>query len=1388
MLIRLLMPLLALLASSSLAAPLKPEEVPEPLKPWVDWVLHDQQQAFCPLRFNNRGARLCHWPSRMELSVGDRGGDFRLELSQHAPGWIQLPGDGPRWPMNVTANGQGIATQSRNKLPSVWLEPGRYTLEGRFEWNTRPESLRVPRDTGLVKLRVSGVEVRHPQRDERDQLWLGKKARDTPTKANRLALRVFRLIDDDIPMQVNTRIEIDVGGEVREEVIGPALLSGQVPLDLEGPLPVRIEDDGRLRLQMRPGRWTVNLISRSRSSVESLPVSLPAAPWPQQEIWSLRAHHDLRVVEPEGLTPTDPRQTGVTPQWHSYPAFIANNGDSLTLKQTRRGSPDIEPDRLQLSRQLWLDFDGSGYTVQDSLSGSLAQTWRLSTRPAIALGRVAVDGTPQLITRHEDQIGVEVRHGQLQLAADGRIESRPANLPVGGWKTDFQSVNATLHLPPAWRVFAAPGVDRVPGTWLSNWTLLDLFLVLVTTIAAMRLFGWPTAVLTLVTLTLTWHVHKAPGYVWLNLIAALALLRALPKSFESQGLLYKLLLGYKWLSAAALLLIAIPFAIDQARLSLYPQLENQGRLLRFDSASHKARGQAAEQEAATLSVDDAAMPVPAPPASPMPRVSSSMAKADVLAEGLEQQIKRAVPQRNYAQSSIQSLDPNVLTQTGPGVPAWNWNSLSLQWSGPVTADQDFSLWLMPPWLTRSLGWLSILLVALLASRWLAPEFKLPRPGRFGGHAAALGLSLILVLPSADAASPVKPSAVPPSQDLLEELRQRLTRPPDCVPNCANLSRLHIDVSASQILTMRLTAEAAAESAISLPVPRMAAGQNRVWQPDQVLINDRDATLLRGTRGMLWVLLPPGRHELILRGTLNDMQELQLPMSPRPQQVSVRSPGWLASGVTASGQASSVVTLSREVTQASKGKAEKHAEQRLPPMLRLSRTLQLGLLWEVQSSLVRHGDVKAAQTVRVSALPGEVVTGESVRLQDGQIEASFSPGQRQVQWNSRIDIAEQILLQAADDTDLFEHWQLDASALWHVSFEGIPAISRQQDNWRLPSWRPWPGESLSIQISRPEAVAGRILTLDQVRLHSRPGKRATDLQLEMKLRASQGGQHALPLPDTVSIQAVRIDGRAVPAQTEGGRLLLPLRPGVQNIVLELRQDHGISAMTTLPAFDLKVPGVNARMSLSLPQDRWVLFAGGPALGPAVLFWGVLAVLLAIAITLGRSGLTPLGSLQWALLMVGLSQLPVVAAAIVASWLFALALRAKLPSNWSAGHFNAIQILLALWTVAALLCLASAVWQGLLGAPDMQVAGNGSSQHSLHWYQDRFDGTLPSPWALSVWIGFYHGLMLLWAMWLANSLLNWLRWGWQQYSQDALWKKPSKLATDRKDSHSQPEEST
>ena len=142
-------------------------------------------------------------------------------------------------------------------------------------------------------------------------------------------------------------------------------------------------------------------------------------------------------------------------------------------------------DQLQLARQLWLDFDGGGYTVSDQISGRFARSWRLDaarrTRGSVASRSTArISSSRATADGHE---GVEIRSGRADISADSRIEGAAWRVPATSFLLDFQSVSTTLTIPPGWRSIHATGADKVTGTWIDRWSLLNFFLLLVTTLA-----------------------------------------------------------------------------------------------------------------------------------------------------------------------------------------------------------------------------------------------------------------------------------------------------------------------------------------------------------------------------------------------------------------------------------------------------------------------------------------------------------------------------------------------------------------------------------------------------------------------------------------------------------------------------------------------------------------------------------------------------------------------------------------------------------------------------------------------------------------------------------------------------------------------------------------
>jgi hypothetical protein len=343
-------------------------------------------------------------------------------------------------------------------------------------------------------------------------------------------------------------------------------------------------------------------------------------------------------------------------------------------------------------------------------------------------------------------------------------------------------------------------------------------------------------------------------------------------------------------------------------------------------------------------------------------------------------------------------------------------------------------------------------------------------------------------------------------------------------------------------------------------------------------------------------------------------------------------------------------------------------------------------------------------------------------------------------------------------------------MWHVQATGVPT-SASDDGLR---YQPLPGEKLQLALSQPTAVAGDSLAFDRVQVESSAGDRVTETTLTLHARSTRGGEHAIGLPGGAELLDAKRDDVAMNLAIRDGRLALPLLPGEHDYSVRLRVPGGIAARARTPTFLLQAPAANIDLTLNLPQDRWVLWTWGPTDGPAVLYWSQLIVLLLASWLLARYAPTPLRFHHWLLLGLGFSAFAWSAYALVVLWLILLGLRARSAASprLGAGIFNLMQLGLGLLTLLALVVLISAVPKGLLGLPDMHVAGNHSSASQLQWFADQTADALPLGGVLSVSLWVYKIAMLAWALWLANALIGWLRWGFDAWSIGGYWRhKPS-----------------
>lgn len=1367
--------------------------VPPALKQWVKWVeegIKDRNCSWSP------SGILCSWPTALTLELTRDGGKFNYSVYLDTETLVPLPGNNRVWPQNVrlaSTAGTALTVVLRNGLPYVRLSSGRHTIVGDFSWTRMPDSFPLPEGQALLKVSVNEQPLSDFTINSNNELWLNNSASEKKTDQDSIQVVIYRQLVDEVPFRILTRMELRVSGRAREFAPGKILPANSQPVSVTSTIPYQYTPQDGLLLQIKPGNHSVTIDSRIATPPASLSLPENSHPdIPEEEVWSWVRNERHRSVELVGPSQIDPGQTNLPQEWKSFPAYLLTAKDTLTFDTRQRGEEQTGANGLNLTRNIWLDQDGRGYTLRDIVRGTIKRDWRLSMYEPVELGQVQIDDQNQLITILEKgKRGVEVRNEYINLVADSRLENAREFIPAVGWDQDMDSASLTLHLPPGWELLHAEGVDSSNNTWVSHWTLLSVFGVVLISVATFRLFGITEALIALTTLLLIHARPGAPFQIWFHLLACIGLLRVVPP-----GNFRKITLAYAWTTSFVLILAVLSFATHEIVIALFPQLadntwtrhvfiyyslideflilagilavvvlgiwtlvalfKQKRRLLALLTAICAAASipflllllevgrspslyRSAEYDQRTVSNYGAAV---------QRFEESVMSPAGYsMSDRMEKKKSKQLLQRN---------DPSARLQTGPGVPEWNWRTWELSWSGPVSTGEQIHLWLVTPAINSALGLLRCLLILTMSVLFL--RAVLPK-GRLRPLPSYLILPLLVV--TAVTAVPVRVQAEDfPPPDLLSELEKRL-HADKCRSDCTFASSVHFSVTEDEFL---MTAVIHSSGKGSWGIP----GPISVLTPDQLTLDGKSDVKLRADSSrQLWIQVEDGVHNLKMQGKLTGGNAITIQLPSTPRHVAVDAVQWEIDGISPTGVASGSIQLVRRAkssTPAADNESDKSSV--LPRWYRIHRELDLGSDWNVTTTVTRIGDVTRAETVRLSLLEDEAVTSEQ-RVSGRSILVSFARGSSTAAWYSTMNPVSLLNFRASETQNVTEEWTLRCSSIFHCTYQGTNPFYSINGGEHVVHWKPWPKEEVEISVTRPAASPGNSITIDKVHLSHNPGVRLLSTTLQITIRSSRGGRLQVHIPKDAELVNTLINNDEYSLRFEDGVLSIPVSLGTRNVLVTWRHQNKLGAATTFPTITLPQNAVNIHNQLQIPRDRWVLWASGPAWGPVFLYWGQLLFILIIAVAAGYYQLGNLTILEWLLLGIGVSVLPIPLMVIPPFWLMLIQYRRQhSPSNFLA--HNAFQLLLAFLTMVVLVLFYHIAQTGLIGSPDMNVIGSGSSNFMLNWYTDRISDVVPVITLYSVPMWVWRAVMFLWSCWAAYALLRWLTNAWHAFQNGGMWR--------------------
>ena len=159
------------------------------------------------------------------------------------------------------------------------------------------------------------------------------------------------------------------------------------------------------------------------------------------------------------------------------------------------------------------------------------------------------------------------------------------------------------------------------------------------------------------------------------------------------------------------------------------------------------------------------------------------------------------------------------------------------------------------------------------------------------------------------------------------------------------------------LVARIEVDAVTDIAIPLP------GSARGFSPARVTLDGSNAEAIARTEdGVLWLLIPAGTHQVLLEGSLPQVDSLEISLPLKPHRLEAASAGWTVEGIHEDGVAEGNIRLVRQAHVGQNSTALQPGE--LPPFVRVTRTIHLGLVWEADTTVGRMTASDTAITLQV----------------------------------------------------------------------------------------------------------------------------------------------------------------------------------------------------------------------------------------------------------------------------------------------------------------------------------------------------------------------------------------------------------------------------------------
>jgi len=1373
--------------------------VPEVLKPWVAWVLEQNPQISCPQTFDN-GTRLdCGWIREIDIHLQTSSSpilQIRMNVDVFADTQVSLPVAASIKPRNVLADGNRVPVMGGNNQPMVFLTKGTHivTLELTWDQEFTLEYVDLP-GAGIVNFRIDDEPIVQPVlTNHGTKLWL-TQVLEKPAEPSEESdvedtqkLRVFRSIEDGVPQMLVTYVQLTVTGRSRLITLGEVLPAGFLATNLESSRPALLDESGSVTLAVEVGNNWVQIEARAVEQFNRFSYQQISEDWPAEEVWMVEPNPAIRVISMAGPPRTNLDQIDI-PARIAYrldekTGFVLSADADLVFTEGQRGDVNPRPTDYYVERELWLNFAGESFIAEDTFHLDAVDTEPLISK--YLPGRVKVDGEFRLLTYHDPEQellpGITVSEDISEIEAVTQFE-KSNSIPAIGWDIEAQSLNMTIHLPPGWLMLWSQGSDQVKNSWVSHWSVASIFLALLLLILVFRLGGTLWTTVLAVTILLSFPYSFEPMIGWIGLASLGLLLR-----FVRSNIVQKILRICYGVVLIVVSLMTIYTATLLARDALYPQLgqkQNYNYSL-IDTASIELQRRIPKSDRLEMEeviATGSRLPGGDSTANMVVYDAEDIAKTGATTIGeffrkIPQQFSSTNPQTSYIgdtgdnltgeTSSTQTRPPTtraVNVQTGPGTPYWRHNSVQFGWDGSVSANQNLDFVLLPPWVSRTAIGIGSILMAVVSIFFLlvhVPQTVAQLPNLIKRVVRIVPCLLLfgLMLNTANDLH-----AEIPDSDLLEDLEDRLLDAMECEGDCAYMEQATVTTNDDQ-MTMVLRIHTLNRVAVPLPT------SEDTWHLKEISLDEVDLPLLR-KRTHLYTVLDKGVHDVTVIANISNLYRLDFRFPLLPSYIYLNTEGWQVEGINQNQirqQSFSLRKTVHDTDDDDETNSLMKSRQFVYPYVSVTRKIYLEYEPRMETIVERIAPETGEFTVRIPLLPNEAVLEHSDLMEIREMVINFAGWQSSFRWESLFNAQMDLQLRAPDLTERSEIWSIRTSEFWLLDFAGITPI--QSDN-RLTTFVPLSGETLDLKFSQPSRVPGTTLTVERAHLAMDVKERTSETTLYLSVQATQASEFAISIPENATIKDILANNDQQPIPPSS-TILLPISNGLGRYQIEWETDSGVDILEQSPTIFLNQQALNMSYTVSVPQNRWVIWTGGLAQNPDVLTWLTAVGLIVLGLCLVRVPNIGLSVVEVILLAIG--------SALTNPWIFFVIGVWKLAVWWRSHNQQDSKYKILFRVIQSIFVLLGVIFGMVVIYLVINVLVDVSSGNMFHnyfsWYVDEVGESLPVVWLLALPQWVYLALIVMWLLWLAVVFVRWARSSWSVVAnfEPQAEHSPPPLATD------------